>query len=191
MLRKYATFAFLLTLAAGCAPPGGLLVSENARPIGGNLFIETSSNGDQFLVLDGEITDKTSYAFQSVVEQADVEGLVIAQSPGGDLLASHQIGRAIRDRGINTIVLVNCISACVDIFIAGRIREMTDIAELGLHSATDRDFAYEIDRRYWGELGFGRINEMAYKVPNDRLWIISATRARELRLATNIVSPQG
>lgn len=191
MLRKFAPFAVLLALAAGCSPPGGLLVSENARPIGGNLFIETSSSGDQFLVLDGEITERTSYAFQSVVEQAEVEGLVIAQSPGGDLLASHQIGRAIKERGINTIVLVNCISACVDIFIAGKVREMTDIAELGLHSATDRDFAYEIDRRYWGELGFGRINEMAYQVPNDKIWVISAVRAKELRLATNIVSPEG
>lgn len=190
MLRKFVLLTLLPGFVAACSPPGGLLVSDDARPIGGNLFIETSLSGDQFLVLDGEITDRTSYAFQSVVEQAEVEGLVIAQSPGGDLLASHQIGRAIKERGINTIVLVNCISACVDIFIAGRAREMTDIAELGLHSATDRDFAYEIDRRYWGNLGFGRINEMAYQVPNDKLWVISAQRARELRLATNIVSPE-
>ena len=191
MLSKLAHLALLLVVAAGCSPPGGLLVSDKARPIGGNLFIETSSSGDQFLVLDGEITDRTSYTFLSVIEQADVEGLVIAQSPGGDLLAAHQMGRAIKERQINTIVLVNCISACVDVFAAGKTREMTDIAELGLHAATDRDFAYEIDRRYWGELGFARVNEMAYQVPNDKLWVISAKRARELRLATNIVSPQG
>lgn len=175
-------------LLAGCAAPGGLLVSEDADPIGGNLFVETSNEGEQFLVLDGEITERTSYAFLALLEQANVEGLVIAQSPGGDLLAAHQIGRAIKSERINTLVLVNCISACVDVFIAGQSREMTPIAELGLHSATDRDFAYEIDRRYWGALGFGRVNEMAYSVPNDKLWIISAKRARELRLATNIIS---
>ena len=189
MRCRLAIFAVVVALVTGCGPQGGLLVSETADPIGGNLFVETSDHGDQFLVLDGEITDRTSYVFQSVLEQADVEGLVIAQSPGGDLLAAHQIGRAIKSRQINTIVLVNCISACVDIFIAGDIREMTDIAELGLHSATDREFAYEIDRQYWGALGFARAHEMAYKVPNDRLWIISATRARELRLATNVISP--
>ena len=191
MLGRLINFSTLLLLLSACAPSGGLLVSEAAEPVGGNLFVETSENGDQFLVLDGEITAQTSYVFLALVEQADVEGLVIAQSPGGDLLASHQIGRAIKERGINTIVLVNCISACVDIFIAGNIRGMTDLAELGRHSATDRDFAYEIDRRYWGELGFARVNEMAYQVPNDKLWIISAKRAQELRLATNIISAEG
>jgi hypothetical protein len=191
MLGRLIAISNVLMFLSACAPTGGLLVSEAAEPVGGNLFVETSENGDQFLVLDGEITAQTSYAFLALVEQADVEGLVIAQSPGGDLLASHQIGRAIKERGINTIVLVNCISACVDIFIAGDIREMTDLAELGLHSATDRDFAYEIDRRYWGALGFARVNEMAYQVPNDKLWIISAKRARELGLATNIISAEG
>lgn len=191
MFNRIVFFALLFGSVAACSPPGGLLVSDTAEPIGGNLFVETSSEGDQYLVLDGEITDRTSYTFLSIVEQAEVEGLVIAQSPGGDLLAAHQIGRAINAKQINTIVLVNCISACVDVFIAGKIREMTDIAELGLHSATDRDFAYDIDRRYWGELGFSRVNEMAYQVPNNKLWIISAKRARELRLATNIVSPTG
>ncbi len=190
MFRRLA-FVVLALFTAACAPQGGLLVSDTAESIGGNLFVETAANGDQYLVLDGEISERTAYVFQSVIEQADVEGLVIAQSPGGDLLASHQIGRAIKARKINTIVLVNCISACVDIFIAGDIREMTDIAELGLHSATDREFAYEIDRRYWGALGFGRVNEMAYKIPNNKLWILSARKARELRLATNIVTPQG
>jgi hypothetical protein len=191
MFGRLFVFSTAIAILLACAPSGGLLVSEKAEPIGGNLFVETTDSGDQFLVLDGEITAQTSYAFLSLVEQAEVEGLVIAQSPGGDLLASHQIGRAIKERGINTIVLVNCISACVDIFIAGKIREMTDLAELGLHSATDRDFAYEIDRKYWGELGFAKVNEMAYRVPNDKLWIVSAKRARELRLATNIIAAEG
>lgn len=188
MLRHLAITCLLLGLLSACGVPGGLLVSDTAEPIGGNLFVETTSEGDRFLVLDGEITADTSYAFQALLEQAEVEGLVIAQSPGGDLLAAHQIGRAVKARGINTVVLVNCISACVDIFIAGTIREMTEIAELGLHSATDRDFAYEIDRVYWGNLGFAEVNEQAYRIPNDKLWILSAKRARDLRLATNIIS---
>ena len=191
MLRRFVKIFACVGFLAGCSPPGGLLVSESADPIGGNLFVETTTEGEQFLVLDGEITSETSYAFQVMLEQADVEGLVIAQSPGGDLLAAHQVGRAIKANGINTVVLVSCISACVDIFIAGEIREMTDIAELGPHSATDRDFAYEIDRRYWGELGFSRVNEKAYLVPNNQLWIISAARARQLRLATNVITRDG
>jgi hypothetical protein len=88
---------------------------------------------------------------------------------------------------MNTAVIVSCISACVDIFIAGQQREMTEIAELGLHSATNPDIAYEIDRRYWTDLGFARVNEMAYQVPNSSLWILDAKSAKDLRLATAIL----
>lgn len=186
-MRRFIALAFALVTLTACAPTGGLLVSDGARDLGGNLFIETAKSGDQFLVLDGEITPQTSFIFQAVQEQSDVQGLVIAQSPGGDLLAAHQIGRTIKRERMNTLVLVSCISACVDIFVAGKKREMTEIAELGLHSATNRDVSYELDRRYWREMGFPTVNEKAYKVPNNRLWIMDSKRARELRLATNII----
>ena len=186
-MRRFLVLVFALVSLSACAPTGGLLVSEEARDLGGNLFIESSKTGGSFLVLDGEITPQTSFVFQAVTEQADVQGLVIAQSPGGDLLAAHQIGRSIKRKRMNTLVLVSCISACVDVFVAGKNREMTDIAELGLHSATNREVSYEIDRRYWREMGFPTINEKAYRVPNNRLWVMDAKRARELRVATNVI----
>lgn len=186
-MRRYLALALAILALAACAPTGGLMVSEGARDLGGNLFVERADNGASFLVLDGEITPQTSFVFEAVTQQADVQGLVIAQSPGGDLLAAHQIGRSIKRQRMNTLVLVSCISACVDVFVAGRNREMTDIAELGLHSATNRDVSYEIDRRYWREMGFSSVNEKAYMVPNNRLWIMDADRARELRMATNII----
>ena len=188
MLQRFFFFAGLLAIVSACAPSGGLLVSDAADDVGGNLYVETADDGGQFLVLDGEITERTSFTFLALVEQAEVDGLVIAQSPGGNLLASHQIGREIKARGMNTVVLVSCISACVDIFVAGERREMTDIAELGLHSATDRDVSLAIDRRYWREMGFPEVNEKAYLVPNNQLWIIKPRRARELRLATRILT---
>jgi len=186
-MYRFLLSAVLVLFVAACAPSGGVLVSKNARDLGGNLFIERSQSGSQFLVLDGEITAETAYVFQSVVEQADVRGLVIAQSPGGDLLAAHQIGRTIKRKRMNTLVLVTCISACVDIFVAGKQREMTEYAELGLHSATNPEVSYQLDRRYWREMGFPAINEKAYRVPNNRVWIMDSRRARELKLATNII----
>ncbi len=65
---------------------------------------------------------------------------------------------------------------------------MTEIAELGLHAATDTNISYEIDRRYWREMGFPELNEAAYRVPNDRLWIIDAVQAKRMGVATNILS---
>lgn len=184
--RTAILISFLL---AACASPNGLLVSEDATPLGGNLFVETSGQGDRFLVLDGEITPMTSYVFQSLLEQAEIEGLVIAQSPGGDIFASIQIGRALNREKMDTVVLIDCVSACVDVFIAGHEREMSDIAELGLHSATDTE-ALEVHRRYWAEFSDSRIIERAYDVPNDNIWIIDAPRAMELGLATNILKPE-
>jgi hypothetical protein len=187
-MHRILLSAVLALFVAACAPTGGLLVSDKARDMGGNLFVETADNGSSFLVLDGEITSETAYVFQALVERARVEGLVIAQSPGGDLLAAHQIGRTIKRERMNTLVLVSCISACVDVFIAGKNREMTDFAELGLHSATNRDVSYQLDRRYWREMGFPTINEKAYRIPNSRVWIMDARRARELKVATNVIS---
>ena len=122
-----------------------------------------------------------------MLDTADVRGLVIAQSPGGNLLAAHKIGRAIADGGLITAVLVSCISACVDIFIAGEDRSIAPLAELGLHSASDREFGLSVDRPYWKRFGFSEVNEAAYKVPFGQVWIMNAKRARELRLATEIL----
>ena len=168
-------------------PTSGLLVSPSAEPVGGNLFVETLTDGGQVLVLDGEITPQTAFQFQALLEAADVNGLVIAQSPGGNLLAAHQIGRAISNSQMNTAVLVSCRSACVDVFIAGRERSISEDAELGLHAASDPEFGITIDRPYWKRFGFGAVNEAAYTVPFGQIWIMDAARARELRLATEIL----
>ena len=100
-MRKFFSLVFALVALTACAPSSGLLVSEEARDLGGSLFIEPAKGGGSFLVLDGEITPQTSFIFEAVTEQADVRGLVIAQSPGGDLLAAHQIGRSIKRRQMN------------------------------------------------------------------------------------------
>ena len=186
-MRKFFPAMLLAIGLAGCASTdSGLLVSRDAEALGGNLFVETLEDGGQVLVLDGEITPMTSYTFQSLLEHADVEGLVIAQSPGGNLLAAHQIGRAIAAKRINTAVLVSCRSACVDIFIAGRERSMARESELGLHAASDPEFGYSIDRPYWSSFGFGAVNEAAYQVPFGQIWVIDPERAKQLRLATDI-----
>ncbi len=188
-MRKFCLSVFAAAGLAGCASTtNGILVSPDAEEIGGNLFVEKLAAGGEVLVLDGEITPETAFFFQSILEQADVRGLVIAQSPGGNLLAAHQIGRAIADSDMNTAVLVSCISACVDIFIAGRDRSIAPLAELGLHSASDPEFGYAVDKPYWSRFGFEQVNEAAYQVPFGQVWIMNAQRARELRLATEILN---
>jgi hypothetical protein len=143
MRKFYLATAMFLGLAACGASPNGLLVSPGAEAVGGNLFVETLENGDQILVLDGEVTPDTSYVFQSL--------------------------------------------AAVDIFIAGHERSIAAEAELGLHSAEDLEFGLSVDRPYWKSFGFEAVNEAAYKVPFNDIWIVSSERAKELRLATEII----
>ena len=97
------------------------------------------------------------------------------------------MGDVVSQNRISTVVLALCYSACVDVFIAGKDRVMTPISTLGLHSASDPELGYEIDRAYWGRRGLGNVNEMAYQVAHDELWLIDAKRARDLRLATEIL----
>lgn len=205
MLRQIIALILCLLGLAGCAPTGGFLVSDEAQALGGNLFVEKLADGGRVMVLDGEIDLETAFVFRSFLAQVQANGLVIAQSPGGNVEAAHQIGRAIKSRQMNTLVLNSCNSACVDVFVAGKQREMTDIAELGLHAPAVRSWiswlpfvdtrpaleaTYAVDQKYWSDMGFPLVNEKAYQVPNNRIWIITPERARELRLATKILTAE-
>ncbi len=141
-------------------------------------------------MLDGRITPDTSYLFQAMFSEADINGLVILQIPGGDPIAAHQIGRTIRNYDINTLVVGACFSACVDIFAAGIQRTLSEGGVLGLHAwATERppEQAVAIAQRYWSEMGYPpSIMEKAFTVPHEQIWLIEPKRARELRIATQI-----
>ena len=186
MRRAFLILATLVALA-GCSSPNGLLVSDGAMPVGGNLFVETAEDGTQHLVLDGVIEPETAFSFDAFLDQADVAWLVIAQSPGGDLVSAHQMGNAIRRKGISTAVIAACYSACVDVFIAGHQREMIAGSELMLHAASDREIGLALDRPYWSRMGFADVNERAYTVPDGAWWRLSHDRALSMRMATRVV----
>lgn len=186
-LRILSLLALFALSACASTAPSGVFVSDRAKPVGGSLYIEPTNDNGFILILDGKITAETSYAFQRMVQIADVNALVITQSVGGDLFAAHQMGDVVSQNRIDTVVLALCYSACVDVFIAGNDRVMTPVSTLGLHSASDPELGYAMDRAYWGRRGLGNVNEMAYQVAHDELWLIDADRARDLRLATTIM----
>ncbi|MEL7460022.1 MAG: hypothetical protein AAFX45_03740 [Pseudomonadota bacterium] len=186
-LRILALLTLFGLTACASTAPSGVLVSDRAKHVGGSLFLEPAGDDGFVLILDGRITPETSYAFQRMVQIADINSLVIAQSVGGDLFAAHQIGDVVSKNRIDTVVLALCYSACVDVFIAGDDRVISSVGTLGLHSASDAELGYEMDRAYWGRRGLGNVNEMAYQVAHKELWLIDADRARDLRLATDIL----
>ncbi|MEL7343390.1 MAG: hypothetical protein AAFN59_00835 [Pseudomonadota bacterium] len=173
---------------AGCTTPSGVLVSERAIPLGGNLFVENPDTEDQqVLVLDGPISSQTAFIFLSqVAVNPDIQGLVIAQSPGGNLAAAHQIGRQIQSSGMNTFLIADCASACVDIFIAGQRRDVTELSSFLLHAASNPEIGYQLDDPYWTALGFKELNDQVYALDEDKALIIDAGLARRMGLATHL-----
>ncbi len=109
------------------------------------------------------------------------------QSPGGLLLAGQDIGDLIDKNGINTLVVSSCISACVDVFIAGKERSITETGFLGLHASSEPEVGEGLTAPYWRDHGLAHVQKAFSKVPYDDIWIMDAERAVELRLATEIL----
>src|SRR5262249_54867319 len=63
--------------------------------------------------------------------------IVVFQSPGGNLLAGIEIGKAVRLKGFATFVpdTVQCSSACALAWLGGRVRYMSNTARVGFHAA--------------------------------------------------------
>ena len=63
--------------------------------------------------------------------------IVVFQSPGGNLFAGIEIGKAIRLKGFSTIVPdgVQCASACALAWLGGRTRFLSSTARVGFHAA--------------------------------------------------------
>ncbi len=187
MKKTVAALLFTVLGACSASAPSGVFVSSGAQHIGGNIYIDEVAPNDYLLVLDGEVTPETSFSFQALAQINDINALVITQSPGGSLHAAHQIGDVIKRKGIKTAVFGVCYSACVDIFIAGRTRGIAENARLGLHSADDPEYGLALNRPYWARMGLSEVNERAYTVPHENLWLIEADEAMALRLATELL----
>ena len=68
--------------------------------------------------------------------------LVVFQSPGGNVFAAIEIGKAIHLKGFSTLVPdgLQCASACALAWLGGRTRYISDTGRVGFHAAyTNKD----------------------------------------------------
>ncbi|MGA1289247.1 MAG: hypothetical protein ACO3ZK_17250, partial [Rubrivivax sp.] len=72
------------------------------------------------LYASGPVTDKDYVQFKDALATGGVQRVVFVNSPGGDLWTGLQIGRMIRDAGLETRVSGHCHSACSIMFLGGR-----------------------------------------------------------------------
>ncbi len=111
-------------------------------------------NHSNYVVADGEITDRTPSAFQVFLDSEPFDGFVFyidLNSEGGSLLAGMQLGRMIRQQGLASRVVSysradiaadvwrpkerpgECYSACALAFLGGEHREIPDGSTIGFH----------------------------------------------------------
>ena len=102
---------------------------------------------DPCVLATGEIEKDTAGQFRTFIKQADIHAgaTVVFDSPGGMLLESLALGRAIREAGLYTAIGrydratgefttgAQCVSACAYAFLGGLQREVGAKARIGVH----------------------------------------------------------
>jgi ATP-dependent protease ClpP protease subunit len=148
-----------------------------------NIFVDKSQVGKPPIVsIIGEIEFSDGEHFSSLA--ASLQNAVVGlESPGGNMLASLQIGATIRQRGFTTIVpdQMTCASGCALIWLAGARRYVGTTAKIGFHRAFDpvareqSEVGDEIIARYLASLGLSNeaIAYMTSASPSDMRWLHS------------------
>lgn len=96
----------------------------------------TNSGPLKAIMIVGELDYGDELKFANLALQFP-NALVFLSSPGGNLVAGMEIGKAIRLRGYSTVVLKDsvCASACALAWLAGQKRLMQQGAKIGFHAA--------------------------------------------------------
>ena len=99
--------------------------------------VETDEAGP-VLLMSGEIDTRAAERFRGFLADADeLPETVALHSPGGSVAAALEIGRMIRERGLNTLMSADaaCLSACPYILAGGVERRVSALAWVGLHQS--------------------------------------------------------
>jgi hypothetical protein len=120
--------ACLLVLFAACTASRAAQITAKTSTVSGekvNLILVE----DEF-----ELGDEQKFA--KAAEKLS-EAIVLMASPGGNLNAGIEIGKAIRRKGYSTAVPkgFSCASACAIAWLGGRVRMMGEGSTVGFHAA--------------------------------------------------------
>lgn len=134
------------------------------------------------VIVEGEFSlgDETEFVRQ-VLSMRD--GIVVFSSPGGNLRAGLEIGKAIRLKNLATYVPADtfCASACALAWLGGTQRFMSKTAKIGFHAAyndasgfaRESGMANAIVGAYLNSLGLPdqAIAYMTIAAPNSMAWL--------------------
>jgi hypothetical protein len=114
-----------------------ILCLFSAHPVSAAEFSKTGSpeNGPDIIFVAGDLALGDKKKFIDVALSSG-NAVVVLQSPGGNLIAGIEIGRAIHLKGFATYVPDNiqCATACALAWLGGRARYMSNNGRVGFHA---------------------------------------------------------
>ena len=150
-MKLIETLVLALLLALAALPGAARAEEMSFRVIGLNTG-GCGASCPQVVAAQGEINEATPDAFLAFVRQnvggGNLHGIVLLDSPGGKVVASMELGQAIRKLGMAVIVarpaadmsqhkmsLVSgrCYSACVYALMGGKRRVIPAQSRVGVH----------------------------------------------------------
>ncbi|WP_264212397.1 hypothetical protein [Leisingera thetidis] len=149
MLR--VTTAFLcLALPLAAAAKDGLPQKFSLQ--GQRLVYDTETDAEGG---PAEITDEDIKRLQDILAKNPEISELQLNSIGGSVYAGEEIAGLVLEHGLDTLIDGECISACVDVFLAGSRRRMTLGSRIGFHqrnwpaAAVHKYYRSERKERRW------------------------------------------
>ena len=145
------------------------------------------------LVLRGPFEMGSADALEAVLKANPDYKLIQLESPGGYVVEGLRMERLVRERGLDTVVMEVCASACTLVYAGGADRYLGPQARLGFHrsglAGTLVDYGWnEMDYRMqkvWLDRGVDpRFTERALKEPLYRMWVPHPYDMLKARYAT-------
>ncbi len=126
-----ARLAASLTLLSLATPVLALDPGDARLTVRGEVLHFDTENLDEDQ--PGEIVTEDIDRFREILQTNPQVTELQLNSGGGSIYASSEIAWIVADVGLNTTVDGECVSACVDIFLAGARRRMTLGSKIGFH----------------------------------------------------------
>lgn len=127
MLRLTASILCLALPLAAAAKDG---LPQKFSLLGRTLVYDT---GTDVRGEPAEITDEDVEKLQGILLQSPEITELQLNSIGGSVYAGEEIAALVLEYGLDTLIDGECISACVDVFLAGNRRRMTFGSRIGFH----------------------------------------------------------
>ena len=156
-------------------------------------------DADRTLELSGPIVFGVTRRVREVLDAHPAIATVRLTSPGGRVVEARDLSALIAERGLTTVAVGNCASACTVLFMAGRDRLLAPTTTLGFHRYRSPDPEQKeaeanmaIDRRYFSTRGIPEwFIERAFTTPNGGMWRPSLDEMKVANVVTGELTDDG